>query len=135
MATRSSRFTHYRTLARRSARARKLTAEIERMARLSTTEWLYYVEVGDIPKRYGIEPAKMKIMIEAVIHANEKRACEAKADDRREKQQTERKQERAAKADRREQERARKEAERLRKEAERIGAAGRGSAQEARGSV
>ena len=67
---------------------------------------------------------QVETMVEAVIRANEKKAREAKADDRREKRQVERKQERDDRLARQEQERedrlTRQEAERARKEAERI---------------
>ena len=95
-------------------RARKLTVEVERLARLPTTEWLYYLESGDTARKYGIEPGKLKQMVEAAIKANEKTAREAKADDRREKRQVERDDRRS----RQQQERARKEAERLAREQE-----------------
>ena len=95
-------------------RARKLTVEVERLARLPTTEWLYYLESGETAQKYGIEPVKLKQMVEAAIKANEKTAREAKADDRREKRQVERDDRRA----RQQQERARKEAERLAREQE-----------------
>ena len=95
-------------------RARKLTVEVERLARLPTTEWLYYLESGETAQKYGIEPVKLKQMVEAAIKANEKTAREAKADDRREKRQVERDDRRS----RQQQERARKEAERLAREQE-----------------
>jgi hypothetical protein len=100
--------------------ARRLQVEVERLARLPTVEWQYYVAIGDTAKKFNIEPAMLKRMIEAVIRANEKKAREDKADDRREKRQVERKQERDERLVRQEAELARKEAERARKEAERI---------------
>jgi hypothetical protein len=101
-------------------RARRLKQEVERLAALPTVEWLFYLETGELAEKHGIEPAKLKQMVETTIHPNEKKAHEAKADDRREKQEVERKQERENRLSRQEQERARKEAERARKEAERI---------------
>jgi hypothetical protein len=102
--------------------ARRLGAEVERLARLPLVEWMFYT--GDVAKKYDIEPAKLKAMVEAVIRTNEKKAREAKADDRREKRQVEQKQERDDRLSRQEKERedrlARQEAERARKEAERI---------------
>jgi hypothetical protein len=101
-------------------RARRLAVEVERLARLPLVEWMFYVETGDVAKKHDIEPAKLKAMVEAVIRDNEKKAREAKADDRREKRQGERKQERADKLTRQEEERKRKQDERDRKEIERV---------------
>jgi hypothetical protein len=101
-------------------RARRLKQEVERLAALPIVEWRYYLETGELTKKHGIEAAKLKQMVEATIHANEKKAREAKADDRRQKQKAERKQERENRLSRQEQERARKQAVRARKEAERI---------------
>jgi hypothetical protein len=95
-------------------RARKLVVEVERLARLPTTEWMFYLESGDLARKYGIEPGKLKQMVEAAIKANDKTTREAKADDRQEKRQVERDDRRA----RQQQERARKEAERLAREQE-----------------
>jgi putative DNA primase/helicase len=99
-------------------RARRLAAEVERLARLPVFEWMLYVD--DVAKKHGVESAKLKETIEATIKVNEKKAREAKADDRWEKRQAERKQDRADRLTRQEVERARKEEERVRKEAERI---------------
>jgi hypothetical protein len=101
-------------------RARRLRQEVERLASLPIVEWRYYLETGELAKKHGIEAAKLTQMVEATIHANEKKAREAKADDRREKQKAERRQERENRLSRQEQERARKEAVRARKAAERI---------------
>jgi hypothetical protein len=98
--------------------ARRLGVEVERLARLPVVEWMYYVEVGDIASKHSIEPIKLKQMVEAVIRANEKKAREAKVDDRREKRQVERKQERDDRLARQEAERARKEAECIEREQE-----------------
>jgi hypothetical protein len=99
-------------------RARRLKQEVDRLAALPTAEWLFYLETGELAKKHGIEAAKLKQMVEATVHANEKAAREAKADDRREKQKVERKEERENRLSRQEQERARKEAERLEREQE-----------------
>jgi hypothetical protein len=92
------------------------------LARLPPFEWLLYLD--ETAKRHEVAPTRLKQMIEATIRANEKKALEAKGDDRREKRQAERKQERDDQLSRQEKERedrlARQEAERARKEAERI---------------
>jgi hypothetical protein len=105
-------------------RARRLTAEVQRLARMSSTEWLYYLESGDIARKYEIESRKLKEMIEATIKVNEKKEREVKVDNHRAEQRAERKQERderlaRQKADR-EQDLIRREAERIRKEVARI---------------
>jgi putative DNA primase/helicase len=101
----------------REEQARRLGVEVERLARLPLFEWPLYLD--ETASRYGLEPAKLKQMVEVTIRANEKKASEAKADDRREKRQVERKQERDDRRSHQERERARREAERDRKEAER----------------
>src|SRR6516164_4480803 len=101
-------------------RARCLRQEVERLASLPIVECRYYLETGELAKKHGIEAAKLTQMVEATIHANEKKAREDKADDRREKLKAERRQERENRLSRQEQERARKEAVRARKAAERI---------------
>ena len=93
-------------------RARRLTQEVERLARLPPCEWLFYIEGDGYADKYGVDKTALKRMVEATIRANEKAQREAKADDRREKQQTERKQERARTEAKREQDRADKEARR-----------------------
>ena len=54
-------------------RARRLAAEVERLASLSPTEWRFYLEQGEIAKKYGIETAALKEMIEATIREAEKK--------------------------------------------------------------
>ena len=63
-------------------RARRLKVEVERLAQQPPTEWLYYLEQGDIAKKHDVPPATLKEMIETTIKANEKRAREDKAEDR-----------------------------------------------------
>ena len=90
-------------------RARRLQVEVERLARMSAVEWMYYLEVGDIARKHGVEVPALRKMIEAVIHANDQKARETKVDDLREKRQVERKQVREDRLARQEAERARKE--------------------------
>ena len=99
-------------------RARRLKVEVERLARQSPAEWMFWLD--EFAKKHGIEPAQLKAMIQATIKQREKEAKETKAEDRQREQRAERKQERDGRLSREEQERARKEAERARKEAERI---------------
>jgi hypothetical protein len=98
--------------------ARRLGVEVERLARLPLFEWPLYLD--ETAKRHDITPAQLKAMVEATIKANEKKAREAKADDRREKRQAAQEQERDDRRSLQEQERTRKDAERARKTAERI---------------
>jgi hypothetical protein len=68
-------------------RARRLGVEVERLARLPPFEWPLYLE--ETANRFGLEPAKLKQMVEATIKVNEKKAREANADDRKRIQRVE----------------------------------------------
>jgi hypothetical protein len=105
--------------------ARRLQIEVERLARQSPTEWMFWLDGA--AEKHGIASTKLKAMIEATIEANEKKAREDKAEDRLREQRAEKKEKKESTARReeerkrqREQERADKEAESARKEAERI---------------
>jgi hypothetical protein len=105
-------------------RARRLQAEVGRLAQMSIAEWMFYVRDTDLARKLGVEKVTLEDMIKAVIRANDKKAKEDKADDRRTLQRVERKQQRDDQRVRQDAERVRKEAEkeaeRARKEAERI---------------
>src|SRR6516165_3352572 len=115
-------------------RARRLKAEVERLAKQSTVEWMYYVALPGYAEKYGVDGATLRQLIEVVVKENEKKAREDRGElrrreDRAEKKRTADKREDERRADRkerddrrtrREQERDRKEAERERKEAERL---------------
>jgi putative DNA primase/helicase len=92
-------------------RARRLRAEVERLARLPTVEWRFYLD--STAEQYGISKTDLKAMIEAVIRKREKRAREDKADKRYEQRRTEQKQQREDTRTRQDEARARKEAERI----------------------
>ena len=80
-----------------------------------------YLNEG-VAEKHGVSFAAMKEMIEATIKANEKRAREDKAEDRRREQRAEKKQSKDRREEdrtRREQERARREEARAQKEEER----------------
>ena len=66
-------------------RARRLRVEVERLSRLPTVEWLFYLP--DIAKKHGIEDTRLKQMIEAVIKAAEKQAREDRGELRRAEKQ------------------------------------------------
>jgi Protein of unknown function (DUF3631) len=100
-------------------RAHRLKVEVERLARQSPTEWLYYLEQGEIAKKYGVETAALRQMIEATIRADEKRAREDKAEDRQRKQRDEKKQTTARQEQRRESERQERREEREQERQER----------------
>jgi hypothetical protein len=107
-------------------RARRLKIEVERLAQMPPTEWLYYLEQGDIAKKHDVPPATLKEMIETTIKANEKRAREDRAENRRSEQRVEKARTRARREEesaRREQERANKEVARKQKEKNRAFAA------------
>jgi hypothetical protein len=68
-------------------RARRLKVEVERLARLPTVEWLFYIASAGYAERFGVDGATLKRMIEAVIKEIEKaRRDEAALLQRREKQ-------------------------------------------------
>jgi len=119
-------------------RAHRLRVEVDRLARMSQTEWMYYVALPGYAEKYGVNEATLKRMVEAVVKENEKKAREDRGElrrreDRAEKQQTaakresERKQERQEREEERRREReereARKEAERKDKEKQKAFAA------------
>ena len=104
-------------------RARRLKVEVDRLAKLPEVEWRYYLFDRGLSEKYGLSSADMKTMVEATIRANEKKAREDKAEDRRrirrvekEKATAQREQAREQAKQKREQERADKEADRKRKE-------------------
>ena len=92
-------------------RARRLKAEVERLASCRRSSGSCTSTRG-VAEKHGVSFAAMKEMIEATIKANEKRAREDKAEDRRREQRAEKKQSK----DRREEDRTRREQERARRE-------------------
>src|SRR6516165_9541904 len=108
-------------------RARRLKAEVERLAKQSTVEWMYYVALPGYAEKYGVDGATLRQMIEVVVKENEKKAREDRGElrrreDRAEKKRTADKREDERRADRKERDdrRTRREQERDRKEAERL---------------
>ena len=100
-------------------RAHRLKTEVDELARKPETEWLYYLERGEIAKKHGIETAALKKMIEATIKANEKKARKDKAEDRQRVQRVEKDKVTAQRERAKEQARADKEAARKQKEKDR----------------
>src|SRR5262249_43323760 len=109
-------------------RARRLKLEVERLSRLPTVEWLFYLD--GTAEKHGIDKAVLKRMVEVVIKETEKKAREEQAERQRIEARAERKQGREdqrgrrdrkeeAALSRKEIELERREAERARKEAER----------------
>jgi len=87
------------------------------MAAQPVDYWLFLISTDHIQK-FGATKEQFEQAIRAVLAEQEKRAREAKADDRYERQRTEKKQERDDARARRDEERARKEAERIEREQE-----------------
>src|SRR5262249_6320614 len=87
-------------------RARRLKIEVERLARLPTVEWMFYLD--GVAEKHDIDKAALKQMIEAIIREAEKKAREDRGElrrreDRAEKQGEKRvRQERAQARDERE---------------------------------
>jgi hypothetical protein len=101
--------------------ARRLRVEVERLARQSPTEWMYYLEQGEIAKRHGVETGTLREMIERKIKDDARKAREDRAEDRQRKQQRTnacREDERKRREQQREQERAEKETEKKQRERE-----------------
>ena len=96
-------------------KARRLRVEVEHLSRMPTVEWMFYLP--DIAKKHGIEPAKLKQMIEAVIREAEKKAKEARGELRRREDRAERQRTKEKESERKEQRRERVE-ERKRQERE-----------------
>jgi hypothetical protein len=101
-------------------RARRLKAEVERLARLPRVEWMFYLDGS--AEKHGVTKAALKSMIEAVIKETEKKAREDRGELRRREDReakaadvTKRDAERRADRERRGEERREREA---RKEAE-----------------
>src|SRR5262249_4716622 len=98
--------------------ATRRKTDVGELSRKSPTDRI--IPLPDYAKRHGIAESQLQEMIEAEVAEAEKRAREAKADDRYERRRIEQKQEREDKRTRQDEARARKEDERARKEAERI---------------
>jgi len=95
-------------------KARRLRIEVERLAKLPIVEWMFYLP--DIAQKHGIEVAKLKQMVEAVIRTNERAAREARGElHRAEKQRRESEHKQEREEERKERE-ARKEEERRERE-------------------
>jgi hypothetical protein len=62
-------------------RARRLKAEVERLARLPRVEWMFYLDGS--AEKHGVTKAALKSMIEAVIKETEKKASEDRGELRR----------------------------------------------------
>src|SRR5262245_28399655 len=63
--------------------ARRLKAEVERLARLPTVEWLYYAAAESHAAKYGVDCATLKRMGETIIKEAEKKQQAEKAEQRR----------------------------------------------------
>jgi hypothetical protein len=101
-------------------RARRLSVEVERLAKMPVVEWHYRLEVEDYGAKFGIDSTVFRQMVEAAVEAAEKKAREDKADTRYEQRRAEQKQERETKRSRQDEIQARKEAERAARDQERI---------------
>jgi len=118
-------------------RARRLKVEVERLARLSSTEWLYYVTLEGYAEKYGVDQALFKAMVETAVReiekkqrdeqderrriedrAEKKKASQEKAKAKEERQEIER-EDRRARRDARDQERADRRAQQRQREIDR----------------
>jgi putative DNA primase/helicase len=101
-------------------RARRLSVEVERLAKMPVVEWQFYLADEGYVAKYGVDVATFRGMVEATIKENEKQAREEKADTRYEQRRAEQKQEREIKRTRQDEIAQRKEAERAARETERL---------------
>ena len=81
-------------------RARRLRLEVERLARLPTVEWMFYVESAGYAEKYGVDKATLKRMVEAVIKENEKKEREKRQIEARGEKEKERKADKKERLDR-----------------------------------
>jgi putative DNA primase/helicase len=98
-------------------RARRLRAEVERLARLSPGEYLLYLD--DTAKRYGVDKAVLREMIETVIAGIEKKQQEDRGELRRREAHDEKRRDAAERETERRADRAADRAERRARERER----------------
>jgi hypothetical protein len=96
-------------------RARRLKVEVDRQARLPTVERMLYLP--DTAKKYGVDEAVLKAMIEAVIAENEKKRRDEQAEQRRIEQRTEKKRASKEREEEREERKAEREDRRARQDA------------------
>src|SRR5262249_33467158 len=95
--------------------------EVERLAGLPAVERLFYIECEGIAEKHGVTGPVLKKMVDSTVEANEKRADEDKAENRRREERAEKERREARQGEERprdEQKQADKEAERKRKERE-----------------
>jgi hypothetical protein len=98
-------------------RARRLKIEVDRLARLPTVEWLLYLD--DTAKKYSVDKAALREMVEAVVKEIEKKAREDRGELRQQKKHAEKKQDAARREEERKVERKSREDERKEREARR----------------
>jgi putative DNA primase/helicase len=99
-------------------RARRLKVEVERLSRLSYTEWAYYVSLPGYSEKYGVDAGMLTKLVQAEVSKAEKKEREEKAEEQRREQRAERQHERRQREQRREQKEADKEAQKRQRERE-----------------
>ena len=92
-------------------RARRLKIEVERLSRMGTVEWLYYVTLPGYGEKYGVDGATLKRMVEAVIKENEKKRRDEQAERRRTEDHVEKRRTAKEREDKRLDRQAKKDAE------------------------
>jgi hypothetical protein len=100
--------------------ARRLKIEVERLSRLSHSEWTYYLSLPGYAEKYGIDAETFTKLVKAETSKAEKKQREEKAADQRREQRAEKQRvaaDRKEERRRREQQRAQKEADREREKA------------------
>jgi hypothetical protein len=97
-------------------RAKRLCAEVERLARLSPGEYLLYLD--DTAKKHGVDKAALREMVEINIQEIEKKRREQQVEQRRIEQRVDKKRTAEEREHERKQDRAERDARRAEKEAE-----------------
>ena len=100
-------------------RARRLKVEVDRLARMSAAEWLYYVELPGYAEKYGVDKATLRAMVEAAAKEIEKKRREDAGELRRREARDEKRRDTAVREADRKADRAADRAERRAREQER----------------
>src|SRR5262245_51827059 len=95
-------------------KARRLRVEVERLSRLPTVEWMFYLD--GTAEKHGVDTATLKRMVEAVIKENEKKEREKRQIETRGEKEKERKGDKKERLDRQVKKESERKAERKERE-------------------
>jgi sRNA-binding protein len=103
--------------------ARRLKVEVERLSRLSHSEWAYYLGLPGYAEKYGVDAETFTKLVKAEVSKAEKKQREEKAEEQRREQRAEKKRASARREEQRAEQQADKEAKRREKEKQKAFAA------------